>query len=239
MDSGAGDPVWCSDAPASSLALVAALELEARIPRALLGARCPRTYVSGPGPERARAAAQLAIGEGARGVVAFGLAGGLKASIASGTVALPGLIVDEHGEWPVDEAWRKRLLARLGAAFPVSEAPLYSADRVVTTPAEKSAIAARKQAAAVDMESAAIAAVAAAAGVACIALRVIADDARDRLPDRVEQLVSDEGGTRYAGLARVVTSPQQFGRLLRLARRSGLARRRLEAVVRHLKELAS
>lgn len=234
MNSGAGDPVWCSDAPASRIALVAALELEARIPLAVLGERCPPTFVSGPGPRRAGAAARRAIGEGALGIVAFGLAGGLDVSVATGTLALPEVILDAQGEWPVDPVWRERLLARLGSRFPLSELPLYSADRVVTTPAEKSAIAGRTQAGIVDMESAAVAAAAAAAGVACIALRVVADAAHDRLPDRVEQLVTDAGRTHYAGLARVVSSPRQLSRLLRLARRSGVARRRLRAIVRCL-----
>ena len=122
------------------------------------------------------------------------------------------------------DAWRARLAARLEPTLPVIEHPLYTADHVVTNPAAKAELAQRSGAAAVDMESSGLARAAAEAGLPFIVVRVVADSADDALPDDVESLVTDDGRTRYRGLASVLTSPRQIGLLVRLARNSGRAR---------------
>lgn len=239
MERGAGDPVWRSEAPASRIALVAALELEARVPRAALGERSPPVYVSGPGPERAAVAAQRAIAAGARALIAFGLAGGLAAPATSGAVLLPRELKCKDGEWTAEPGWRERLAGCLAPRFALVDLPLFTGDRVLVTPAEKAALAARTGAAAVDMESAAIARAAAEAGIPCVVLRVVADGPDDRLPDGVEALVTAEGRTRFAGLPVFLASPGRLKRLLTLAARSRQAREVLASVVARLAEPGS
>ncbi len=231
MESGTGGPVLCSEVCASRVALVAALELEARIPQDLAQSAAPAVYTSGPGRERAFAAAKNAVAAGAGALVSWGLAGGLSPDAATGTVVLPTTIVNGSGEWRTDDAWRERLAARLSGALPVTERPLYTADRVLTRPVAKAELAARSGAVAVDMESSGLARAAAEAGLPFIVLRVVADAAEDELPEDIEALVTDDGRTRYRGLAGVLTSPRQLGLLLRLARNSGRARSVLKQVI--------
>lgn len=234
MDSSTGDPVWRSDLPAARIAIIAALKLEGKIARASRGSGCPSIYVSGPGRERARIAAERAIASGAKAIVSFGLAGGLNAAAQTGTVVLPAAIVSDQGQWPSDSAWRGRLAGVLAARFSPSQQPLYSADRVLTTLSAKSLAASEFGAAAVDMESAAIARVAFEHGVAFVAVRVVADGPLDELPDNVERLVTPGGRTRFRGLIGMVTSLRRLRLLLSLARHSQVARRQLAAVVQEL-----
>jgi adenosylhomocysteine nucleosidase len=236
MESGTGDPVWRSNLPANRIAVIAALELEARILRVALPGQGLHIHVSGPGPARAAATARRAIEAGARALVAWGFAGGLGEGVASGTVHLPSRIVSEDGEWYADPDWRRRLAGALSRRFDLIDAVLYSADRVLTTAEDKVALAARTGARAVDMESAAVAEVAAAAGLPFVALRVIADGPDEALPDNVEALVTEGGRPRYRGLAGVIVSPRRLPLLIRLARRSQGARRILRRVAETLIE---
>jgi adenosylhomocysteine nucleosidase len=230
MDSGTGDPVWRSDSPAPRIAVIAALELEAQILRTVLQDRCGPIYVSGPGHDRAEAAARQAIAGGAESLVAWGLAGGISPGVTTGTVILPARLIGRSREWRAESTWRRRLAAAMTAQFNVSEEPLFSAENVVTTPAAKAALAARTGAVAVDMESAGIAAAAADAGLPFVALRVIADGPDDTLPNDIETLVTADGRTRYRGVPSFLLSPRRFRLLIRLAGQSQSARRVLRQV---------
>lgn len=234
MDSSTGDPVWRSDSPAKRIAIIAALELEAKIPISICGVRCPAVYVSGPGRERARIMAERAIADGAEAIVSWGLAGGLSDTVRTGSVLLPRSVISADGEWPSDSAWRKRLARVLADRFSPVQQQLFSAERVLTTQQQKSTAANQSGASAVDMESAAIARVASERGIAFVVLRVIADGLRDELPDNVEALVTADGRTRFRGLLGIVTSPRRIRLLLGLARHSRAARRKLAAVMREL-----
>jgi adenosylhomocysteine nucleosidase len=109
-------------------------------------------------------------------------------------------------------------------------------ETVVSDPDDKSALAVSSGAIAVDMESAAIARVATEAGLPFVVLRVVADDAADALPDKVESLVTDDGRTRLRGLLNFVLAPAEFARLIRLAQRSQRARKVLQRVAVQLAE---
>jgi len=231
MESGTGDPVWRSSSPTSRLAVISALTLEARIPKTVLGDRCPTVYVCGPGHERAFAAAKRAIAAGADALIAWGLAGGLSPQAGTAAVVLPKTVVRDAQTWRADSAWRDRLALVLGSEFQLIEGPLYSADRVLTTPQAKAALAARSGAVAVDMESAAVAKAAAESGLPCVALRVIADGPRDTLPENVEALVTEKGQTCYRSLVGFIGSPRRLRLLLNLAGKSRDARRQLKRVI--------
>jgi len=236
MESGTGDPVWRSDSKVQRIAVIAALDLEAKILRDVLPDGGGPIYVSGPGSVRAEATAQQAIAAGAQGLIAWGLAGGINRAAATGTVILPANILGDAGEWPTAVTWRARLAEVLRQRYRLIEEPLFSADHVIAAPAAKAVLAARTGAAAVDMESAGVAAAAAKAGMPCVVLRVIADGPDDALPDNIETLVTADGRTNYRGLLPFVVSPRRFSQLLRLARRSRSARRVLGEVARLLGE---
>jgi len=234
MDSSTGDPVWRKDSPTKRIAIIAALELEAKIPKQVCGAQCPIVYVSGPGSERARLIAERAVADGAEAILSWGLAGGLSELALTGTVVLPETVISDAGQWTTDSVWRERLAAALADHFSLIDQPLFSAKHVLTTPQEKSATARASGASTVDMESAAIANVASDNGIAFVALRVVADGAYDELPDNVETLVTADGRTRFRGLLGMLTSLHRFRLLLALARHSQAARRQLVAIMREL-----
>lgn len=232
MESGTGDPVWHLESPDAQVAVIAALELEAAPLRRAFGAAGAAIRVSGPGAAAAARAAARALDDGADALVSWGLAGGLEPGAKTGSIVLPERLLSADGEFTADRQWRLRFndaAAHLGQPL---GGPLFSADHVLTTAAEKAALRQRTGAVAVDMESSAVAAVAAAAGARFIAVRVIADGPEDALPERVEELVTPAGRTRLAGLLPLLLAPRQLGRLIRLGRQSRQARlvlRRLAA----------
>ena len=120
-----------------------------------------------------------------RGVISFGVAGGLDPSLKSGDVVvatevlagdtrfLAGLALNE--EIIASAALRRRRVVRGGLA---------GVEQVIAATACKAALHSETGAAAVDMESHIAAAYAAAAGLPFAALRVISDPASRALPAR-------------------------------------------------------
>lgn len=209
--------------PVARTAVIAALEIEARTLDSM--GRKPELSigVSGPGAERAYDAARGAVAAGARALLSWGIAGALRPERRTGDVMLPARLLSAAGEWTTDTAWRRRVAEIVGGQHVVSEEALYSADRVVSGREARAELAGRTGAAAVDMESAAVARAAAEAGLPCIAIRVIADGPDDALPDGIESLVTRDGRARYGGLWRSLLRPSQIPLLFTLARRSGTA----------------
>jgi nucleoside phosphorylase len=192
-------------------------------------------YQSGPGAARAGAAARAAIAAGADALVSWGFAGGLVASLRPGDVVLPERGLAPSGaEWRAEARWHAALERALGAVFRVHTGVLMSAAGVLTSPLAKRAAAESCGAAAVDMESAAIAVVAADAGIPFVAVRIVADASADSLPDDVEQWIDDSGRRRLAPLFGAVVAPAQWPTLLRLSARYRAARRTLEAAAERL-----
>jgi adenosylhomocysteine nucleosidase len=209
--------------PVARTAVITALEIEARTLDGF--GREPDLLVclSGPGPERAFAAARSAVAAGAEALLSWGIAGALSSERRTGDVLLPARVLSATGEWATDAAWRRRVATMAARQFVVSEDPLYSAEHVVSGAGARAELAGRTGAVAVDMESAAVAQAAAEAGIPCIAIRVVADGPDDSLPDGIESLVTREGRTRYPGLWRLLLRPSQLPLLFELARRSRAA----------------
>jgi hypothetical protein len=76
-----------------------------------------------------------------------------------------------------------------------------SVDRVVTTAAAKRDLAAATGAAVVDMETHAVATAARDAGLPCVGIRVISDDAAQDLPREIAAVVQPQSGMRRLGAA--------------------------------------
>ncbi|MGH8201509.1 MAG: phosphorylase, partial [Steroidobacteraceae bacterium] len=150
-----------------------------------------------------------------------------------GAVLLPEEVVRADGAAVAATAgeWRQRLRAALPAACIVCGGRLLTSERPLGTPAAKAAAWRESRAAAVDMESAAIAQVAAQAGLPFIALRVIVDTASDRLPAAV--IAASGGGRLRIGrlCAELLRAPGDLGALIRLAARYRIAKSVLAAVV--------
>jgi len=212
------EPARSSGAP--KIGFVAALDVEC----ACLRNQAPRAgswlvVQSGPGPARAAAAAARAIDAGVSLLVSWGLAGGLDAGVAPGTVVVPRRVVQLGAEpVAVDATWHMRL-AVLADEFALEHGDLLTVPAALESPEAKRAAAAATCAVAVDMESAAIAAAAARARVPFVVLRVVVDGVADALPRGAEQWIDERGKTRFTPTLRAVITLSQWRPLLTLAKR--------------------
>jgi adenosylhomocysteine nucleosidase len=223
------------------IGIVSALAAEARTlgPAARQGAELRRLTdgallaVSGIGEGAAAAAARRLVLAGAAGLASFGMAGGLDPALICGAVLLPEEVVARNGAVVSITAteWRQRLRAALPASCIACGGKLLTSERPVASLDAKAAAWRESRAAAVDMESAAIAQVAKQAGLPFIALRIIVDTASDQLPAAV--IAASSGGQLRLGrlLAALLRAPGDIGGLIRLSARYRVAMRVLAAVV--------
>src|SRR6266567_3477100 len=145
-----------------------------------------------------------------RGVISFGVAGGLDPSLKSGDVVvatevfagdtrfLAGLALNE--EMIASAALKRRRVVR---------GVLTGVERVIAATACKAALRSETGAAAVDMESHIAAAYAAEAGLPFAALRVISDPANRSLPLLAKSAIKPNGEIDLRGILRgVVRNPR-------------------------------
>ncbi len=224
-----------------TLGVVTGLASEAVVANALLGGSEAPVAIAcaGASAERARQRAQQLVEGGVAALMSFGIAGAVDPALQNGDlIVADAVLLDEVGNgdsFPCDRAWRNALSAALDKAqVPHRGGLLIGSHRLWRDPKDKDAVFEITGAAAVDMESAAVAAVAAQAGLPFLAVRAVADTARDSLPALAENAVKPDGmpavGRAVAGLVR---RPWELPAVLRLARQSAaaLARlRQLEAV---------
>jgi adenosylhomocysteine nucleosidase len=118
-----------------------------------------------------------------RGVVSFGVAGGLDPSLKSGDVVVATEVLAGDTRWLAGLALNETMIARaaLGRRR-VVRGGLAGVEKMIAASALKAALHLQTGAAAVDMESHIAAAYAAEAGLPFAALRVISDPADRALP---------------------------------------------------------
>lgn len=192
---------------------------------------CPDLSVacSGASTGRARALASGLLDAGSGALVSFGLAGGLDPALPSGQLCLPeAVLTPSGGRLAVDARWRTAILARTGDAQEGSL--LIGRDEPVGSPQDKRALFARTGAAAIDMESHAVAEVAHARRVPFLVIRAIADPAERRLPAWLTGVIGETGRPRLPVLLKgLAAHPADVADLIRLA---GDARRGLATLSR-------
>lgn len=161
---------------------------------------------AGMGRERAALALTLAARQGPlREVLSVGYAGALRPGMPRNTIVSPGAVID----------------ARDGERYlcPGGSGVLLTSD-VVLGPQEKSQAAARWNADLVDMEATAVAQSAQQRGLRFRAIKVISDEAEDRLPD-MSRFTNPQGGIREAAFAgSLLLRPWELPAALRLGRRA-------------------
>ena len=189
--------------------------------------------VSGIGCTSAARAAVELIEAGATALVSWGMAGALDPHLEAGAVCLPSEVIASDGKsFSTARQWREPLAALVAAQRPVVCGKLLTSAQAIGTVAAKHAAHSKTGAAAVDMESFAVAQVAAAHGLPFIAIRVIVDTAGDVVP-RCVVAASEAGRVQVWRLIRgLLRSPADIALLVRLARRYRVAMRSLIAVAR-------
>lgn len=185
-----------------------------------------RFACSGGRPENASAAATSLVADGCRGLLSFGLAGGLVPDLNPGDLIAASSVVDPAGRvYPTDHGWRERVVSATDS-LSIKILKVAGEDRVLATPEEKRALQAQTSATAVDMESHAVAHAADTADIPFLVLRAIADPAEHGIPSAALSGLSADGRTRPLAVAAcLATRPWQLPALIRLGveSRTGLA----------------
>jgi len=186
------------------------------------------------GAEAAARGARALIDAGATAIASWGMAGGLDPALCAGAIFLPAEVIGFHAASVVTAlGWRERLTAAVGAHQPVACGKLLTSPRAIGTIADKAELFRNTGAAAVDMESLAVAEVARGHQLPFIAVRVIVDSAGDVLPPAVTAAADSEGHLHiWRLMGALALAPADLPPLIRLARRYRAANRSLAAIAR-------
>jgi hopanoid-associated phosphorylase len=150
-----------------------------------------RVVCSGDG-RRLAADLESIIADGCRGLISFGIAGGLSPGLRPGICVIATEIVTSNRRLATDTRWSQRLRSALPDAL---HGPLAGVPAALTDPAAKRALHHATGAIAVDMESHVVADIAAARGLPMTAIRVIADPAERALPNAALAGMRPDGTT--------------------------------------------
>jgi hopanoid-associated phosphorylase len=170
-------------------------------------------------------ALETAIKGGARGIISFGVAGGLAPGLAAGRLIVASAVKSGKQLFPTDRAWTRSLLERLPGAV---QADILGMDAPVAHSVDKRLLHTRTGAIAVDMESHIAAGVAASHGLPFAACRVILDAVDKSLPPAALIGLQLDGKVDVVGVFQsVLGQPSQLRALVRTALDARVARRAL------------
>ena len=188
----------------------------------------PLIAVAGGNAGRAEDAARGFAAAGVRGLVSFGIAGGLDPRLMSGDIILADIVLPPGGEGiATHKAWRAAFASAFAAAS-VVEGSICGSDRAISTPREKANLFARTGAVAVDMESYGVGRAAREAGLSLLVVRAIADSASRTIPNAAIAGLGEDGGRKpFAVIGKLLRHPTQLVHLIGVARDSKVALRRL------------
>jgi len=174
------------------------------------------------------AAAQSAAQRGYRGIISFGVAGGLASSLRPGDWVVASSVVDSQTSNVTDRAWSNKLLNLIGRA---RHAPIAGVDDPIAEPTIKRELHRTTGAAAVDMESHVVARLAAEHRLAFAAVRVIVDPAERAIPPAALVGMNADGRTNVPAILReLIARPAQISHLARIAFDAFVARSEMQRV---------
>lgn len=209
---------------------VTGLAFEARI-----AAGVGITVVCAAGRLQLKRLIEAALRRHCRGVISFGIAGGLAPHLKPGACVIARSIVCEHGRYVSDHNWAQALIAavkggggRGALASAVAFGDIVGSDVPIASAKAKRALHESTGAVAVDMESHVAARIAAEHRLPFAAFRVIADPAHRALPPLAMVATRPEGTIAIgAVLKSLICEPSQMPTLLRVALDSWTARQTL------------
>jgi adenosylhomocysteine nucleosidase len=191
--------------------------------------------VSGIGCPAAAESARKLVAAGCRALASWGLAGALDPALPTGAILVPEEVILEGAarSFRITPDWRQRVLRVLAAVPPVERGALLTSPRQLGAVADKQSAFRRTGAAAVDMESYAVAAVASEHGLPFLAIRVIVDRAMDEVPRVLEGVTTRRGALSIGSLlGGLLLQPSSIRPVLHLAGRYRAARRTLLQIAR-------
>lgn len=177
-------------------------------------------------------AISIEVLRGCRGIVSFGIAGGLRPGLAPGTCVVARSIVTPQQRFTADETWSRHLLRSIPGAV---HADIAGGHTLISDPAIKRSLGDATGAVAVDMESSLSAAAAVRHNVPFAAVRVLADPSHRALPHVAQVAVLGDGRLDFSAIAlSLATRPRQWGDVIRTAldtRRARLVLRQSRALI--------
>lgn len=199
------------------LGFVTGLSTEARLP-----AREFELVAAGGGTSRGAAqAAELLVSRGAAALISFGLAGGLDPALRPGDLLVPETVIAAGCAFHCDPS----LIKQFGGA---TVSLMVGDGTIADTIEAKGNLFASTGAAAIDLESVAVARVAESHGLKFGVLRAVADPAGQCLPPAALTALDAQGQIALRRvLASVSRHPLQLPPLARLALNAAKARRTL------------
>jgi phosphorylase superfamily protein len=163
--------------------------------------------------------------DGCRGIVSYGVGGGVCPDLRSGDIVVGSEVIEMNGTIPTDDLWSAWLLSAIPTAV---YGPVAGIDTPLTDPASRNELRLRSGALAVDMESHVIARLAAANAMRFVAIRVIIDAAERNVPPVALSCFSSDGRTSGWRLSRLLLGrPTDTLDVIRLSRDWWLARKAL------------
>lgn len=155
------------------------------------------------------------VADGARGIISFGIAGGLRADLKSGTCVVGTSVICDGRSYSADATWTTRIA---GCLPDVQLGAVAGCQTVVADPAAKKILFDETGAIAADMESQVVARIAADRQLPFAILRVIADPAHQRLPTAaIHGLKPDGSPDVIAVMKSLGAEPGQLPDLIRVA----------------------
>jgi len=207
------------------LGIVTGLASEADCLGPRFAANGVRVLCAGADPTRAGDAARKLIAEGCTGLMSFGIAGGLDPALDAGAlVVADSVILSDGSRLETDPGWRCRLLETLGPAIGPVTGALVGSDGAVLDQQQKKKLREASGAAAVDMESHAVAGVAVESAIPFLAVRAVSDSYRHGIPAWVPGTIQPDGHPGWSAvISGVLIHPRDVPALVRLRKTSGKA----------------
>jgi len=176
--------------------------------------------------------ADSAVRQGYRGMISFGVAGGLAAHLRAGDWVVASSIRESQTVRKTDSVWSRKLLGLIDGAI---HAPILGVDEPVAEPAKKRELHQATGAAVVDMESHVVARVAAEHKLAVAAVRVVVDPAHRKVPPAALIGMRPDGRANVGAVLRdLAARPSQLTPLARVALDAFVARAAMVRVRRQL-----
>lgn len=201
------------------------LKSEARIAERSRGVKA---VIGGGRDERLSALLQQTMRENVRGIISFGIAGGLRPGLKPGTVVVGTSVIHTSGRsYRPDARWSDRLFEALPNA---ESGPVAGSNAIIASRDEKRAIYLASGAFAADMESHLVAQIATDYGLPFAVLRVIADTATHELPPAAVNGLNPDGTPNITGVLKSLAGqPSQLWDIVRIA---GATRAAMKALFR-------
>ena len=174
-----------------------------------------KAIVGGGDEKRLASLIAQSLVDGPLGIISFGIAGGLRPGLASGTIVVGTSVVHGGKTYLADVPWSDRLFEALPKA---ESGAIAGSTTIVAEPDQKRALYMSTGAFATDMESHVVARIAAKYQVPFAVLRVIADSSSQRLPTAAVNGLNPDGTPNIAAVLRsLAVRPTQLWDLLRTA----------------------